>query len=326
MFKIFNRMALSLVGAVAVTAAVGAEQAHAEWPEGNLRLIVPYTPGGTSDNAARAIIPALEDILDVSITVENIGGAGGTIGMNRLALAKADGSIFGFTPNATLTIAPNMHAVAYDPLQDIQAVAKAAVAIGSLAVRPDFSADTMEGLVTYMKEHPGEVSFGSAGVGSTTHLYVELLKDATGTDATHIPFKGSNEAVNSLLGGHIDALFDYSPLLSQGQAGAVKTLAVLKDDRWDGLPDIPTIAEAGYGDLQSIIWYGFVAPAGIPDEALDGMQKAVAEAVQREDTLERFATLGLVADFADPDDFGEQLRRDHDFFAKTLERLNLVQK
>lgn len=326
MLKFVKRAVIAITTGFLAAGTIAVDDARADWPNGDLRFMVPYNPGGTSDNVARAVVPALEEILDVSITVENIGGAGGTIGITRLASAPADGSVFGFTPNATLTIAPNMRQVAYNPLTDIQAVAKVSVAIGSLALRKDFPADTMEEFVAYMKEHPGEVTFGSAGVGATTHLYVELLKDMTDTQAIHVPFKGSNEAVNSLIGGHVDALFDYSPLLAQGQADAVKTIAILKDDRWDGLPDVPTLSEAGYGDLQSIIWYGVVAPAGIPQEAIDGMQNAISEALQRQDVLDRFETLGLVADFEDAENFGAELKKDHAFFADTLERLNLVQK
>lgn len=326
MLRFVGRLVAAATAGLLVAGTLAVGEARAEWPTGDLRVMVPYNPGGTTDNAARAIVPALEEILGVSITVENIGGAGGTIGMTRLAAAPADGSVFGITPNATLTIAPNMRPVSYDPLEDIQAVAKMNVAIGSLALRPNFPVDTMEEFVAYMNEHPGEVTFGSAGVGSTTHLYIELLKDMTGSQAIHVPFKGSNEAVNSLVGGHIDAAFDYSPLLAQGQAGAVKTMAVLKEERWGGLPDVPTLAEAGFADLQSIIWYGVVAPAGMSQEALDGMQAAVEEAVQRQDVLERFEKLGLVADYRDAETFGQELRDNHAFFAETLKRLNLAQQ
>lgn len=326
MLNLVKKSVVAITVGLLAAGTLAVSDARAEWPTGDLRFMVPYNPGGTSDNVTRAVVPALEEILGVSITVENIGGAGGTIGMARLATSPADGTVFAFSPNATMTIAPNMRPVSYDPLKDIQAVAKVAVAIGSLALRKDFPAENMEEFVAYMKEHPNEVTFGSAGVGSTTHLYIELLKDMTGTEATHVPFKGSNEAVNSLLGGHVDAAFDYSPLLAQGQAGSVKTIAILKEDRWDGLPEVPTLAEAGYADLQSIIWYGVLAPKGIPEEAIDGMQDAISEALKREDVLERFEKLGLVADYEDAEAFGAALSKDHAFFADTLKRLNLVQQ
>ncbi len=318
--------ARAAAAAIAVAAATvfGAGQALAEWPEGNLRVIVPYAPGGTSDNITRAVTPALERILETSITVENIGGGGGVIGVTRLADAKPDGRTFGFVPTATLVIAPLMRNVKYDPIQDIAPVAKVAESYGALAVRNDFPADTLDEVIAWAGAHPGEMTFGSAGIGSITHLYVEVFASAAGVQVNHVPFKGSSEALNNVLGGHVDGQFD-AVVLRQAQAGGVKPIAILNDDRWDGLPDVPTMKELGFDAYDSTSsWFGFIAPAGISEEARTGFSDAVAEALKDPEVLARLEALGVLPRYLSASDFGQLIERNLTDYEALLTPLGLA--
>lgn len=312
--------------AVAAMTLLSANEARAEWPDGGLHVIVPYAPGGTSDNITRAIAPALERILDTTITIENIGGAGGVIGLTRLATMKPDGKTFGFVPTATLVIAPLMRDVNYDPLKSFVPVAKTAEAYGALAVRNDFPADTLDEVIAWAKEHPGEMTFGSAGIGGVTHLYVEAFASAAGIEVNHVPFKGSSEALNNVLGGHVDAQFD-PVVLRQAQAGGVKPIAILNDDRWEGLPDVPTMKELNFEGLRDTAsWFGFIAPAGISEEAQNGFSDAVAEALKDPEVLERFEALGGLPRYLAPTEFGQLIVSNLATYDEMLTSLGLAKK
>lgn len=315
-----------LAGAAAIASALTMPgQARADWPEGNLRMIVPYAPGGTSDNITRAVTPAIEAILGRSITIENIGGGGGVIGVTQLAKAEPDGLTFGFVPTATLVIAPLMRKLNYDPLTDIQPVAKVAESYGALAMRKDFPADTLDELVAYAKEHPGEVTFGSAGIGSITHLYVEIFAASAGVEVNHVPFKGSSEAMNNVLGGHIDGQFD-AVVLRQAQAGAVKPIVILNDERWDGLPDVPTLNELGFKGFEDIAsWFGFIAPAGVPDVAVQQFSAAVDQALKDPQVIERLAALGVMPKYLPADKFSTLVQSNYQQYGDLLKPLGLTQ-
>ncbi|MCC6008454.1 MAG: tripartite tricarboxylate transporter substrate binding protein [Rhodobacteraceae bacterium] len=319
----FTRRAALLAAAAAMAVAIPG-QALADWPSGTLRVIVPYAPGGTSDNIPRAVVPALERILGTSIVIENISGGGGTIGTTRIAGARPDGATFGFVPTATLAIAPHMRDVAYDPLGDIQPVAKVAESYGAMAVRNDFPPQSLEDIIAYARENPGGVTFGSAGIGSITHLYVEIFADAAGIEVTHVPFQGSAEAMNNVMGGHIDGQFD-AVVLRQAQAGAVRPVAILNEVRWQGLPDVPTMKELGFDGFDGIAsWFGFIAPAGVPEEAVQGFSDAVAEALQDPEVLERLAALGVIPTYLDADAFGSQIQSNHATYGALLGNLGLT--
>ncbi|MWD29356.1 hypothetical protein E0K89_017910 [Aquicoccus sp. SCR17] len=321
----WTRRALFAASAVLVAGFGAVGEARANWPEGNLRVIVPYGPGGSSDNVTRAITPALEEILDTNITVENIGGGGGVIGVTRLANSKPDGATFGVVPTATLAIAPHMRQLNYDPIEDIQAVAKVAEGYFALAMRPDFPADTLQGVIDYAKENPGQLTLGSAGVGGITHLVVEVFAKEADIEVQHVPFKGSNEAMNNVMGGHVDGQFD-AVMLRQAQSGAVKPIVMLNDQRWDGLPDTPTAKEEGFDGFGTLAsWWGVIAPAGTPQEAVDAMSAAVEEALQRPDVQKRLESLGLYGTYLDAGAFGDQIAENYQTYGEILEPLGLSQ-
>lgn len=319
-----DRRRTLLAAAVAGMALALPAVAQANWPDGPLRIIVPFDPGGTSDNIPRAMLPALERILGTSVTIENISGGGGTIGVTRVANTRPDGRTFGFTPTAPLAIAPHMRALTYDPLADIQPVAKVAESFGAMAVRTDFPPQSLEEIIAFGRENPGAITFGSAGVGSITHLYVEIFANAAGIEVTHVPFQGSAEAMNNVMGGHIDGQFD-AVVLRQAQAGAVRPVAMLNQVRWDGLPDVPTMSELGFDGFDGIAsWFGFIAPAGMPAEAVEGMSAAVAEALEDPEVRERLAGLGVIPTYLNAADFQAQIQSNNAGFGELLGGLGLA--
>lgn len=318
--RVFAAAAIS----IALFAFTPAATLAADWPDGDLRLIVPYAPGGTTDNIARALVPALEKALDTSIVIENVSGAGGTIGVKQLTESEGDGQIFGLLPTATVAIAPTMRKVGYDPLTDLVPVASVVESIGALAVRKDFPAQTLDELIAYARENPGEMTFGSAGIGSITHLYVEIFAREAGIEVNHVPFNGSSEAINNLVGGHIDGQMD-PVVLRQAQAGSVKPIAILNNQRWDGLPDVPTLTESGFDGLRGVSsWWGIFAPAGTPQEAIEGMAQGVAEALQDQETLSRFADLGVMPIPMPQGAFAEMTLRNVEQYKPVLKELELA--
>ncbi|WP_158964476.1 Bug family tripartite tricarboxylate transporter substrate binding protein [Chachezhania sediminis] len=300
------------------------DTARAEWPAGGLRVIVPYGPGGTSDNITRAVTPKIEEILGRNITIENIGGGGGVIGVTQLAKSKPDGLTFAMVPTATLVIAPQMRKLNYDPLTDIQPVAKIAESYGALAMRKDFPADNLSELIAYAKEHPGDITFGSAGIGSITHLYVEIFANAAGIEVNHVPFKGSSEAMNNVLGGHVDGQFD-AVVLRQAQAGAVKPIAILNDERWEGLPDVPTLNDLDFKGFENVSsWFGFIAPEGTPDEAVQAFSDATRQALEDPEVKRHLKELGVIPKYLPSDQFAELIRSNYDQYKTILEPLGLT--
>ncbi len=309
-----------LLAAAAVAAAIGLAPAHAAWPEKNVRIVVPYAPGGSTDNTMRAVHPALEEILGRTITLENIGGGAGLIGTGRALNAEPDGYTFSINPVATLA---NVYTreVPYDVDEQVQPVARVARSYVALAVRPDLPVENAQELVAYARENPG-LTYGSAGVGSITHLYAELFVEATGVEMTHVPYRGSSEALNALMGGHIDVLVD-SNLLPQLQTGAIKGIGYINDERWPGYPELPTLAEQGI-EVQHLSWFGLITRKGAPEEAVNGMAAAVEEALKREDVQKRLENLALYPGFLGPEEFAEQIKRDQAAFRSVAEKLGLV--
>lgn len=320
MRKILGAMAL----AISASLALAALPAQANWPERSIRMIVPYGPGGTTDNTMRAIHSALEDELGQSIRIENVSGGGGIIGTARALQEPADGYTFVIVPTATIAN-PHMREVPFDYERDVQAVARVQMSRVALAARPGFPATTVAELVEYAKERPGEVTFGSAAVGGITHLYGELFAEATGIELTHVPYRGSGEALNALLGGHVDLMFD-SNVLPQIAQGAVQGIAYLNDDRWPDYPDIPTLEEEGVTGASAFGWFGVLTRKGAPEEAVERMAEALAAVLEREDVLRRLDNLGLRPAYQGTEEFHETILRDTERFRRALISIGLIEE
>jgi tripartite-type tricarboxylate transporter receptor subunit TctC len=240
------------------------------FPNKPIHIIVPFSPSSTIDIIARIVSPKLHEVMGQPVIVENRAGAGGMIGMDAAAKASPDGYTFVIAGVGQLAMSPPLYAKPpFDPLKDFAAVSLLATGPLVIAVHPGVPARSVKQLVDLAKKKPGQLNFGSAGVGTSTHVTGELFKILTGTNIVHIPYKGNAEAVTDLIGGQLSIVFTSpSTVVSMVKAGKVRLLATTGRRRIVDLPDVPTIAEAGVPDAQVLIWYGAVAPTATPRDVV----------------------------------------------------------
>lgn len=309
-----------LLAAAATLALMTGVQAQAAWPERDIRVVVPYAPGGSTDNTMRAIVPALEETLGKSITIENIGGGAGLIGTAKAMQAPADGYTFSMNPTSTLA---NIYTreVPFD-IEEVEPVANTSSSWVAVAVRPDMPVSNLEEFIAYAKENP--LTYASAGVGGITHIYAELFAMATGIEMTHVPYRGSSEALNALMGGHVDVDVD-SNLLPQFKTGAVKGIGYINEEPWPGFTELRPLSEQGV-NVPQLSWFGIITRKGAPQEAVDGMAAAVEKALQDEEVVKRLLNMGLYPNYQGPAEFAQQIEESREAFHTVLSKLGMIQK
>jgi tripartite-type tricarboxylate transporter receptor subunit TctC len=273
-----------------------------------IRLVVPFPPGGPTDIVARPFAGLLENTLKATVIIENRAGAGGTVGADAVAKFNPDGHMLLFATVGTQAINPTLYkSLPYDAVKDFTPIALVAEAPVAITVNPAFPAKTLGELVSLAKKSPGKLNYASGGNGTPGHLTAEMFKIAAGIDIQHVPYKGGAPAQVDLLANHISIMFDpMQSTLAQVQAGRLRTLAVSSEQRSAALPDVPTIAESGYPGFATTAWWAVFAPANL-DPALTA---ALAAAVQQVVTGNSFRsrmeplgvhprslTLGALADF-----------------------------
>ena len=306
---------------LALTTSVAHAQSDEAYPSWPIRMIVPYAPGGSSDNVARIVAERLAPLLGQPVIVDNRGGAAGTIGAQAAQQSKPDGYTLLMAPTAVFAITPHMRKVPYDPSNGFETVALLAKSFGIVAVRKDLPVSTLPEFVALAKKQPGKLSFGSAGPGSITQLYGELLKQGSGIDILHVPFKGSADSLNALLGGQIDLIID--PVgVPQSRAGGIKAIAIAGDRRLAELPDVPTAAESGINlDLPS--WFGLFAPKGTPPAIVGKISGEVAKLLREPETEQKMMRLGLFAAYENPAAFAKELRETDQLFAELIRKAGI---
>jgi len=279
--------------------------ALAQYPSKPIRTIVPLPPGGPSDIFARPLAQAMSSALGQQVLVENIGGAGGTIGVDRALKSAPDGYTIGLNSGSTLSIAPYSFArLPYDVKKDVALLTTVVRVPEVLAVNPSLQLNSLAELIAYAKANPGRISYGSAGGGSITHLAMELLKSEAKIDMVHVPYKGAAPAVNDLLGGQVVAgIFDVPVLLGHIRSGKLKALAVTSGSRAPTLPDVPTTAEGGYPNVTSDNWYGLIVPAATPEDIQKKIHAAAYGALQSPFVKETYAKVGGVAMPSSPQEY-----------------------
>jgi tripartite-type tricarboxylate transporter receptor subunit TctC len=286
------RFALALLCA---TAALYTPHAAAQaWPAKPIRLMVPFPPGGSTDIVARIVAQKLGERLGQSIVIENRGGAGGTIGTAIIARAPADGYNLAFASTSTHVVAPAVYPkLEYDAQKDFAPISLIAVSPYLLVVNNAVPAKSLKELIALAKEKPGRLNYASAGVGSTTHIAMEMLKLASKTYMLHIPYNGNGPAGTAVVGGQVDLLFGSLPaLLPHAKSGRVRALAVGTPKRSSSLPDVPTVAESGYPGFDASLWLALMAPAGTPQPILDRLQKEIVSIVGAADAREALDKAG----------------------------------
>ncbi len=305
-----NNMTRLLFAAVFCSIALpGAALAQA-WPAKPIRLMVPFPPGGSTDIVARIVAQKLSEKLGQSIVIENRGGAGGTIGTAIIAKSAPDGYNLAVASTSTHVVAPGVYAkLEYDPVKDFAPVGLMAVSPYLLVVNPSVPAKTLKELVALAKSRPGKLNYASAGIGSTTHLAMEMLKYASATYMLHIPYNGNGPAGTAVIGGQVEVLFGSLPaLLPHAKSGRARAIAVGTPKRSPSLPDVPTVAESGYPGFDASLWLAIVAPAGTPQAIIERLNRELVAIVSAADTREAFDKAGAEPLTGTPADLAAMIR------------------
>jgi tripartite-type tricarboxylate transporter receptor subunit TctC len=282
----------------------------ADYPEKTIRIIVPYTPGGTADMLARTIGQKMAASLGQQVIVDNRPGAGGNIGADLAAKAAPDGYTLLMGTVATHAINPNLYPnMPYDVDKDFAPIVLIATLPNLLVVNPSVPAKNVKELIALARAKPGELAFASAGNGTSQHLSGELFKKMTGVDMIHIPYKGSAPAVTDLIGGQVQLMFDNIPSsLPQVRAGKLRALAVTGPRRSPVLPDLPTVSEAGLPGFSITSWFALFAPAGTPSKILLLLNKQAGKAIASQDLRRQWMAQGLEPAGGTADQLAEFMR------------------
>jgi tripartite-type tricarboxylate transporter receptor subunit TctC len=295
------------------------------YPTRPIVLVSPFPPGGSVSLVARIVAEKMSETLGQSVVVENRGGAGGTIGARFVAKSVPDGYtlLLGYT--GTLAIGPSLYANAgFDPRKDFGPVGRIGTAPTMLVVHPSFPVHSVAELIAYAKAHPGEINYGSAGIGTVGHLAGELLGTMAGVRLTHVPYKGTGPAITDLLGGHIPMMFTPIPTAhAQAESGLLRALAVSSAQRSSLLPDLPTVAESGLPGYEAALRYGLVAPAGTPRAVVERLNKELRLALTADDVRQRLATDGAEVLPSSPEEYAADIDREEATWSKVVKALGL---
>lgn len=312
-------------GLVAAVVIVGIQAAHAQWPNRPVRLINPFPAGGGVDVFARPIAAKLTQSLGQSFYVENMGGAGGTVGASAAARAAPDGYTF-FVGAIHHTIAETLYTkLSYGIEKDFEPVTAVAFVPNVIVIHPKFTTiNNYADFLAYAKANPGKLNFGSAGNGTSHHLVGELFKMRTGTDLVHVPYKGAGPMMQDLLGGNVDMAFDgMGTSAPQIKGGRLKALAVSTPARSPLIPDIPTLQEVGVPDFEVTTWYAIWAVKGTPKEIIDKMYQEVVKALALPDMKKIWEEQGAVAGGQPPAEFGRFVHSEVQRWGKVVKDANI---
>ena len=284
-----------LLAALSATMLAGGARAQ-DYPHKPIRIIVPYTAGGSSDFVARTIAAKLQENLKSPVVVENKPGGNAQIGCDYVAKSAPDGYTLLLAGMTTHAAAPALYKkLPYDTIRDFLPITNVIVSPLVVVVNPGVQAQTLKEFVALAKASPGKLNYGSAGVGNTLHLAGEVFRMTTGTDLVHVPYKGASQALGDLLGGSIQVMFDLPQTpLSNIQAGKLRALAVTSNERLALMPNVPTTAEAGLPSFTFGTWIGLVAAAGTPPAIINRLYAEIVKAAGQPDVKEAFAKLAMV--------------------------------
>jgi tripartite-type tricarboxylate transporter receptor subunit TctC len=290
------------------------------YPSKPIHMIVPFPAGGPSDLFGRGLAQGMSVELGQPVIVENIGGVGGVLGVERALKSPPDGYTLGFNSGSTLSIAPySLARLPYDVKKDVALITLVVRVPEVLAVHPSLPVASLAQLVEYAKKNPGKVNFGSAGAGSITHLAGELLKAEAKIDLVHVAYKGAAPAVNDLVGGQVQmGIFDLPVLLGHIRSGRLKALAVTSATRSPSLPDVPTTAEAKLPNVTSDNWYGLVVPAATPADIQKRLNAAAVATLKSAAVAEQFAKVGGLASPGTPQDYAAFLAKEQEKWSRIV--------
>ena len=307
------------------TVAAGAQDAASGYPSKPIRMVVPFTPGGSNDIVARIIGMKIAEGWGQQVVIDNRPGAGGALGAEMVARAAPDGYTYLLTTGSHTTNAALHPKLPYDTLKDFIPLTLIGESAGMvIGVHPSLPVKSVKELVALAKARPGQLTFGSAGNGNTLHLAGELFKAATGVNITHVPYKSATPALNDLLGGHIDMMFA-SPISMAPpiKAGRLRGIAQMGTRRSHLLPELTTLNELGIRDAEIGGWYGLYAPAKTPRDIVDRMLVEVLKALKEPEVRERISNLGADAVGMPQEDFARYIVADIEKYSKLGKRISL---
>ena len=307
------------LGLLCVVLALGAglttsALAQSDFPNKSITIVVPFPPAGSTDVLGRLLAQSMSKALGQSVVIENVGGAGGTIGAAKVARAQADGYTLLFH-NMAQASAPALYAkLTYDPITSFEPIGEVAEVPMILVGRKNLPNPQLSGVLNFAKANPGTLNFANAGVGATSHLCEVMLQTSSGVKWTSVPYKGTGPALNDLLGDQVDLICDQpASTLGHIKAGNLKPIAVATKSRLSALPEVPTFAEAGLPGFEISVWHGLYAPKGTPKAAIDKISAALRQALTDPALVQRYVEMSALiasADKATPEALRTRLKND----------------
>ena len=303
----------TLAGALLAVAAAHAQ----DYPSKPIRIVVPFPPGGPTDLAARIIADTMSRSFGQTAVVENVAGAGGVLGTERVAKSAPDGYTVLMGSSGALSVAPSLYPkLGFDPVKDLAPVSLVLRIPGYLVVNPSVPVASVKELIEYVKGKPGQLSYASAGNGTSLHTNMELFKTMAGLQILHVPYRGSAPSAAAVVGGEVQMAMDMGPVvLPHVRTGRLKVLAVTTDVRARALPDVPTMAEAA---LPGFAWFGMMVPAGVPRDVVPKLHAQVVKAMEPADVRKRMEDLGAEVVAGTPEEFGAFQRSEVVKWAKVV--------
>jgi tripartite-type tricarboxylate transporter receptor subunit TctC len=322
-------MAMVLLGLLAASPPVALDahaQEPARYPDRPLRMVVPFAAGGPTDIIARLVAARMGESMGRAIVVENRGGAGGTIGAAEALRTPADGYTLMFHNVSTAAIGPFVYRkLSYDTVRDFTPVSRLADVPSVLIINRDIPAKNLKEFVTWARANPGKINYGSSGAGTILHLSAELVKQMTGTEGTHVAYKGSAPATGELMAGALTYLFDNLPGQIEGiKAGTVRAMGVTTGVRVSVLPDVPTLAEAGLPTFRNASWFALYVRSGTSPEIVRRLEAEAIKAVNDPGVSQRIKDLGAIPIASTADELTRFWRAELDTWRPLIERLNLA--
>ncbi len=317
-----NRIVKFLAAGLVAVAAL----AHAdEWPSRPIRLIVPFPPGGPTDLIGREAADILRQELKQPVVVENRPGGNGVLGLNVLAKSAPDGYTVGLVA-ITVAIAPHLGNPGFDTFKDFSPITNMMSTTPVLVANKDTPFNTLGELAAHARTRPGQVAYGTPGVGTIPHLAVEQFQHQAGVKLNHVPYKGATQQIQDLIGGstQVDSQSSLVVALPQIKADRIKPLAVLSESRSPLLPQVPTAKESGYPGMVIAPWFGLGGPAGLPADIVQKLHAALAKGLARKDVQDKFAATAIVVTPSrSPAEFAQYIRSEHARWADIIKAANI---
>jgi tripartite-type tricarboxylate transporter receptor subunit TctC len=311
----------ALTGIVLAASLVSGAQSQ-NWPDKPVKLILPYAPGGATDLIGRPWAEKLTQAFGQQFVIENRGGAGGMIGTEAAAKSPPDGYTFLLNPAATVTVIPNLRVAPYGTFKSFDPVARVGDLVSGFVIHPAVGVKTFKELVDYAKKNPGKLAYGSAGLATSTHLRIEMLKYRAGIDILHVPYRGSADALNDLLPNTVQMMNEIN-VLPHVKAGKLILLNINHSSRHPDFPDVPTLTELGYPDSDVPIAFMILAPAGTPKDVIGKLNSKIVEIAATDEMKARMREINVVVPLQSPEEVAGFLREDSKRNADIIKAANI---